>query len=359
MFVLDEADEMLSRGFKEQIYDVFTTMPQSIQVILLSATMPSDVLEVTTKFMNDPIKILVKKEELTLEGIRQFYVTVEREVRSTNERRDFDTTSSLPLGMEVRHAVWFIRNTDNNTSGHLLEHSAKSRLVDRENACPGLHCLSDGKFSSSSSRSWPSLPSMPFDVNVMYWNWPKMEEIDRKVIQRDLSVLWVNKNWLTRPSFSLSLSEQRTGSERLILARWHGPKRTWRDHERISNRFQSSLDHHGSACTWYRCSASQFGHQLRSAEQSRELHPSVSVENQAETKETKARFCLVLVVVVGSVVKVWRSISSLTKIDAPCVTLNNSTTPKYKKCLWTLPIWFKQRRETSVRVLSATPSASR
>ena len=81
MFVLDEADEMLSRGFKEQIYDVFTTMPQNIQVILLSATMPGDVLEVTTKFMNDPIKILVKKEELTLEGIRQFYVTVEREVR--------------------------------------------------------------------------------------------------------------------------------------------------------------------------------------------------------------------------------------------------------------------------------------
>lgn len=80
MFVLDEADEMLSRGFKEQIYDVFTQMPQDIQVILLSATMPSDVLEVTTKFMNDPIKILVKKEELTLEGIRQFYVTVEREV---------------------------------------------------------------------------------------------------------------------------------------------------------------------------------------------------------------------------------------------------------------------------------------
>jgi translation initiation factor 4A len=81
MFVLDEADEMLSRGFKEQIYDVFTTMPQNIQVILLSATMPIDVLDVTTKFMNDPIKILVKKEELTLEGIRQFYVTVEREVR--------------------------------------------------------------------------------------------------------------------------------------------------------------------------------------------------------------------------------------------------------------------------------------
>ena len=50
------------------------------QVVLLSATMPMDVLEVTKKFMRDPIRILVKKEELTLEGIRQFYINVEREV---------------------------------------------------------------------------------------------------------------------------------------------------------------------------------------------------------------------------------------------------------------------------------------
>ena len=42
--------------------------------------MPDDVLEVTTKFMVNPIRILVKKEELTLEGIKQFYVNVEKEV---------------------------------------------------------------------------------------------------------------------------------------------------------------------------------------------------------------------------------------------------------------------------------------
>lgn len=48
--------------------------------MLLSATMPMDVLEVTKKFMRDPIRILVKKEELTLEGIKQFYINVEREV---------------------------------------------------------------------------------------------------------------------------------------------------------------------------------------------------------------------------------------------------------------------------------------
>lgn len=43
--------------------------------------MPYDVLEVTKRFMRDPIRILVKKEELTLEGIKQFYVQVEKEVR--------------------------------------------------------------------------------------------------------------------------------------------------------------------------------------------------------------------------------------------------------------------------------------
>lgn len=74
IFCLDEADEMLSRGFKDQIYEVFQHLPQDTQVVLLSATMPSDVLEVSKKFMRDPIRILVKRDELTLEGIKQFYI---------------------------------------------------------------------------------------------------------------------------------------------------------------------------------------------------------------------------------------------------------------------------------------------
>uniref|UniRef100_A0A1L8DH04 Eukaryotic initiation factor 4A n=1 Tax=Nyssomyia neivai TaxID=330878 RepID=A0A1L8DH04_9DIPT len=79
LFVLDEADEMLSRGFKDQIHDVFRMLPPDVQVILLSATMPADVLEVSKYFMRDPVRILVKKEELTLEGIKQFFVNVEKE----------------------------------------------------------------------------------------------------------------------------------------------------------------------------------------------------------------------------------------------------------------------------------------
>ncbi|ETW28904.1 eukaryotic initiation factor 4A [Plasmodium falciparum FCH/4] len=79
LFILDEADEMLSRGFKAQIYEVFKKLVPDIQVALFSATMPQEILELTTRFMRDPKTILVKKDELTLEGIRQFYVAVEKE----------------------------------------------------------------------------------------------------------------------------------------------------------------------------------------------------------------------------------------------------------------------------------------
>jgi len=78
-FVLDEADEMLSVGFKNQIYDIFRSLPADVQVCLFSATMPPEMLELTKKFMRDPVRVLVKKDELTLEGIQQFYVGVERE----------------------------------------------------------------------------------------------------------------------------------------------------------------------------------------------------------------------------------------------------------------------------------------
>ncbi|XP_019053851.1 PREDICTED: uncharacterized protein LOC104600806 [Nelumbo nucifera] len=79
MFVLDEADEMLSRGFKDQIYDIFQLLPSKVQVGVFSATMPPEALEITRKFMNKPVRILVKRDELTLEGIKQFYVNVEKE----------------------------------------------------------------------------------------------------------------------------------------------------------------------------------------------------------------------------------------------------------------------------------------
>lgn len=61
MLVLDESDEMLNKGFKEQIYDVYRYLPPATQVVLVSATLPHEILEMTSKFMTDPIRILVKR----------------------------------------------------------------------------------------------------------------------------------------------------------------------------------------------------------------------------------------------------------------------------------------------------------
>ena len=77
LLVLDEADEILSSGFKEQIYNIFQFLNDKTQIGLFSATMPPDLESLTTKFMRDPIKILVKKELVTLDGIKQYYVGVE------------------------------------------------------------------------------------------------------------------------------------------------------------------------------------------------------------------------------------------------------------------------------------------
>jgi translation initiation factor 4A len=76
LFVLDEADEMLSQGFKEQIYNIFQYFHDNIQVALFSATMPDEILTLTKKFMRNPVKIIMKKEDLNLECIEQHFIAL-------------------------------------------------------------------------------------------------------------------------------------------------------------------------------------------------------------------------------------------------------------------------------------------
>jgi translation initiation factor 4A len=77
LIVLDEADELLSSGFKDQVYNIFQYLNQDIQVALFSATLPAHIYPIIEKIMRDPVKISVKTEQLTLEGITQFYAAVE------------------------------------------------------------------------------------------------------------------------------------------------------------------------------------------------------------------------------------------------------------------------------------------
>ena len=95
LIVLDEADEMLSSGFKEQIYNIFQFMPGDIQVGLFSATMPHELMSLTDKFMRNPVKVLVKAEQLTLEGISQFYVALDSDEQKYDCLKDIFSSLSM------------------------------------------------------------------------------------------------------------------------------------------------------------------------------------------------------------------------------------------------------------------------
>jgi translation initiation factor 4A len=100
MLIIDEADEMLSFGFRDQIHAIFKLIPEDLQVCLFSATMPPEVLELTEKFMRDPIRILFK-EELTLEGIKQFLINVQR------EENKFETLCDLYKTLTIAQCIIF------------------------------------------------------------------------------------------------------------------------------------------------------------------------------------------------------------------------------------------------------------
>lgn len=95
VLVMDEADEMLSQGFKSQTHQLFQYLPQDVQVCLFSATIPHEVETLTEKFLRNPVKLLVKQEMLTLEGIRQYYIKVETDNDKFAVLKDLFSTISM------------------------------------------------------------------------------------------------------------------------------------------------------------------------------------------------------------------------------------------------------------------------
>jgi translation initiation factor 4A len=103
--IIDEADEMLSKGFKEQLYEIFQFIPKNCQVCVFSATMPEQALEVTNKIMTDNVvRILVNPEEVTLDGIEQFYLGVD------NETWKIETLCDLYERLKINMTIIFVNS---------------------------------------------------------------------------------------------------------------------------------------------------------------------------------------------------------------------------------------------------------
>ncbi len=105
VLVLDEADEMLSTGFKEQMYKIFQFMPNGIQIGLFSATMPDELKMLTSKFMRKPSEILVKNDNLTLQGIAQFYI------RLDDDHQKYLTVKDLFSQLSIAQAIIYCNST--------------------------------------------------------------------------------------------------------------------------------------------------------------------------------------------------------------------------------------------------------
>ena len=104
IIVLDEADEMLSQGFKEQIYNIFQHCNNDMQVALFSATMPDEMLTLTNKFMRDPVKIRMAPEELNLECIQQYYVALQ------NDSDKFSRIKDLYSILNVSQSIIYVNS---------------------------------------------------------------------------------------------------------------------------------------------------------------------------------------------------------------------------------------------------------
>ena len=97
--VLDEADEMFSAGFKEQVFNIFQNFHNDIQVVLVSATLPDYIQPIINKLMRDPVRVTVKAEQLTLEGISQYYIGVE------DDRQKYETLKDLYSVISVSQCI--------------------------------------------------------------------------------------------------------------------------------------------------------------------------------------------------------------------------------------------------------------
>lgn len=97
--ILDEADEMLSTGFKDQVYNIFQYLNSDIQVVLVSATLPDSIHNIISKIMRNPVKIAVKREMLTLEGIKQFFIAVD------DDRQKYATLKDLFSYLSIAQCI--------------------------------------------------------------------------------------------------------------------------------------------------------------------------------------------------------------------------------------------------------------
>lgn len=106
IFIIDEADELLKKDFLEQTKEIIFALPKTTQICIFSATMPQETLDITDKFMNNPVHLLIKKERLTLDLVTQYYIDVK------NDSNKYDTIADLYDKLSINQCIIFVNSIE-------------------------------------------------------------------------------------------------------------------------------------------------------------------------------------------------------------------------------------------------------
>jgi translation initiation factor 4A len=130
-FVLDEADEILADGINNNLQGIIDKIPCGIQVVLISATMSINVFNASKTFIHDPIKILLKNNEVILDLISQFYLDVETEDLKFDTLLDLynlvSTSQAIIFCNTIRKVEWLEQNLRQNNFTITTIHSNMSQ----------------------------------------------------------------------------------------------------------------------------------------------------------------------------------------------------------------------------------------
>jgi translation initiation factor 4A len=139
--VMDEADQMLSADFETQVKDIIELVPEKVQIGLYTATITPEMDDMVKRFMRNPIQVRVPREELTLDGIRQYYIRLE------NEQQKFGTLLDLYSEISIYQMMIYC-NSKRNVE------TLKRQFEMNELPCEAIHGQMSPSERSSTMRSF-------------------------------------------------------------------------------------------------------------------------------------------------------------------------------------------------------------
>eukprot|EP00049_Salpingoeca_infusionum_P016314 m.332152 g.332152 ORF g.332152 m.332152 type:complete len:422 (-) comp16056_c0_seq24:4043-5308(-) len=125
--IFDEADELLSQGFVETVQEIFKTLPSTVQAVLVSATMPADLVTFSDKILREPVRVLIKPSEVKVGNIRQHFIDCRRDEEKLEVIQDLYKVMSVSVCIifvnRKDSAMWLQRELDKRDYSAAIMHS--------------------------------------------------------------------------------------------------------------------------------------------------------------------------------------------------------------------------------------------